>query len=167
MSEPLLWWGFALMAAAFITLALEVFVPSAGLISIISGALAIAGVVCFWRVSPVWGVTSLVALMILAPLAIAFLLRVWPETYVGRKMILGDDADERERAESARASGAAERTELLGRTGVAITDMHPVGMVRIGDERIEASSEHGAIDEGARVRVTAVEGRRVVVRAID
>lgn len=166
MSEPLLWWGMALMAAAFITLALEVFIPSAGLISIISGALAIAGVVCFWRVSPAWGVTSLVALMILAPLAIAFLLRIWPETYVGRKMILGDDAEERERTESARATDAAARRDLVGRTGVALSDMYPVGTVRIGDERIEASSEHGAIDAGARVRVTAVEGRRVVVRAI-
>ena len=163
MSEPLLWWGIALFAAAFIVLVL---VPSGGVISVVSGVLAIAGVVCFWRVSPMWGVSGLVALMILAPIAVAFLLRIWPETYVGRKMILAESDEESAQRMGATAQEQEDRRTLVGAEGVALTDMHPVGVVRVRGERIEASSEHGAIDEGARVRVTAVEGRRVVVRAI-
>ncbi|TVQ64438.1 MAG: hypothetical protein EA379_01395 [Phycisphaerales bacterium] len=166
MSEPMLWWGVALFGAAFVVLILEAFVPSAGVISVVSGMLAVAGVVCFWRVSPLWGVSSLVALLILAPIAVGFLLRIWPDTYVGRRMILSDTDEETAERAGATAQEAEGRRSLVGVEGVALTDMHPTGVVRIGAERIEASSEHGAIDEGARVRVTAVEGRRVVVRAI-
>ncbi len=61
---------------------------------------------------------------------------------------------------------ALPRPELIGKDGVAVTDLRPSGTVLLGDERIDAVSEDGYIRAGAAVRVTRAEGYRHVVRAI-
>jgi membrane-bound serine protease (ClpP class) len=56
------------------------------------------------------------------------------------------------------------RTDLLGKTGYALTPLRPAGTVAIGNERIDAVTEGGFIPENAAVKVIEVEGVRVVVR---
>lgn len=167
MTDPLLWWGLGLFAGAFFVLFLEVFIPSAGLLGLLAAGLAIAGVVCFWIVSPAWGASSLLALLVLAPLAIAFMFKIWPDTYVGRRIILssgGSDEDDPDAAEATPAP--APLRALVGAEGAALSDLRPVGSVRINGERHEAQSEHGLIESGSRVRVTGVVDNRIRVREI-
>lgn len=168
MNETLLLWGFGMFAAAFLLLVIEMFVPSAGIIGALSGVLAIVGVVCFWRVSTTWGLSSLLALMVLAPLTIGFALKVWPDTPIGRRMILGARSEEeraRERADE--AARAEERREaLIGAEGVAVTDLRPVGTVKIEGERVEALAQGGMIAKGDRVRVYDVQGNQIKVRGV-
>ncbi len=163
MNEPALWWGIGLFAGALAIAFLELFIPSAGILTILSGALAIAGVVAFWSVSPLWGVISLLALVILVPLLVAFLLRIYPDTPIGRRMILSSDND----AHSGNDAPGSPHAALLGLTGEAISELRPVGMIRVDGQRLEALSEQGVIDIGAPVRITAVEGARIRVRRIE
>jgi membrane-bound serine protease (ClpP class) len=56
--------------------------------------------------------------------------------------------------------------ELLGKTGVAVTDLHPVGTARFGDRHVDVVAENFMIPEGTPIRVTAVQGSKVVVRPV-
>lgn len=165
--EPLLLWGFGLFAAAVVLVFIEVMIPSGGVIGLIAGVVALVGVVNFFRVSVVWGMSSLLALLVLAPLTISYALKVWPHTPIGRRMILGSDVeDEEAEAErrKERQEEEAKRKALIGARGAALTDLRPVGTVRIENRRYEANAEGGMIEAGATVRVTDVQGNRLKVR---
>lgn len=58
-----------------------------------------------------------------------------------------------------------EKPELLGQTGVAHTDLRPSGTAIINSERTDVVTEGPLIQQGASVKVVALEGIRVVVRA--
>ena len=58
------------------------------------------------------------------------------------------------------------RRDLVGREGVALTPLRPSGLANIEGERIDVVTEGGYALAGAGVRVTKVEGGRVVVRVI-
>lgn len=62
------------------------------------------------------------------------------------------------------------RRALVGAEGVALTDLRPVGKVRLenvpGDD-FEARVEGFALDRGARVRVVEVRSGRLVVAAVE
>jgi membrane-bound serine protease (ClpP class) len=59
-----------------------------------------------------------------------------------------------------------ERPELLRQTGTAFTQLRPSGTAIIGGKRVDVVTEGQLIERGAPIQVVAVEGMRVVVRAI-
>lgn len=61
----------------------------------------------------------------------------------------------------------AERPDLLDQEGTAHTALRPSGTAVFAGERVDVVTEGSLIDEGTPVKVVAVEGIRVVVRAID
>lgn len=167
MNESMLLVGLGLIALAIVLMVVELFVPSGGVIAIVAGIVAVAGVVVLFREDTTWGLAGLLALLVLAPTAFAFGLKIWPHTPVGRRMLLGtrsEDDLERERQEAQRQR--EQWQTLLGREGVALTDLRPVGAVRIDGRRYDALSETGLIEAGARVRVTVVDGLQIKVRQI-
>ena len=54
--------------------------------------------------------------------------------------------------------------ELVGRDGVALTDLRPAGTARIGSERVDVVTEGEYVAQGSPVRVIRSEGYRHVVR---
>jgi membrane-bound serine protease (ClpP class) len=62
-------------------------------------------------------------------------------------------------------SGVEAADHLVGRSGVATTDLRPSGTARFGDERRSVVADGPAIEAGQAIVVTAVEGYRIVVRA--
>ena len=68
-----------------------------------------------------------------------------------------------------RATGyesAETRSDLVGMTGKAITDLRPSGTALFGDERVDVVSESEWITEGTPVKVVSAEGYRHVVRPL-
>jgi len=65
------------------------------------------------------------------------------------------------------AIGGLENTrhDLLDQGGVAKTDLRPSGMAEINGERVDVVTEGSLIEAGTPLKVVAVEGLRVVVRA--
>ena len=55
---------------------------------------------------------------------------------------------------------------LDGLTGVADTDLHPSGWVKIGEQRVFVVSEGGFIDQGKEITILSVDGNRVLVREL-
>jgi membrane-bound serine protease (ClpP class) len=59
-----------------------------------------------------------------------------------------------------------ENSALLHQSGVAQTTLRPCGTAMIGGKRVDVVTEGGMIDPGTPLKVVAVEGMRVVVRAV-
>jgi membrane-bound serine protease (ClpP class) len=55
---------------------------------------------------------------------------------------------------------------VIGIKGTAATRLNPSGLVQIGDQRLEAISRDGMIEEGAQVQVVADDAFRIVVRRV-
>ena len=71
------------------------------------------------------------------------------------------------KSETSRETGylsAPEREELVGRIGVAATDLRPSGTAIIDDERVDVVTEGPWIEEGSKVVVLHAESYRHVVR---
>jgi membrane-bound serine protease (ClpP class) len=62
---------------------------------------------------------------------------------------------------------APSRVDLVGRGGVAVTDLRPSGTARIGDERLDVVTEGEYVRQGSPVQVVQSDGYRHVVRAVS
>lgn len=164
--DPLLVWGIALLAAALVLFALELFIPSGGLLGVVAGVAAVAGVIAFWKYNEWWGVSSTVLVLVTAPIAFNFAVKVIPHTPFGKRLILAEDDDELAR----RALEAQRETEavaaVIGATGIARTDLRPIGTAEIDGVRVEVLAEGGIIPEGSPVRVTGVVDNQIKVRLV-
>jgi len=61
--------------------------------------------------------------------------------------------------------GGAHEGAMLGRTGVALTDLRPAGAAEIDGERVDVVAEAGYLTAGTSIVVVVDEGYRRVVRA--
>ncbi|MEJ2187021.1 MAG: NfeD family protein [Gemmatimonadota bacterium] len=59
---------------------------------------------------------------------------------------------------------SAVRPELIGMMGVAVTDLHPAGVGRFAEERLDVVAEEGWIEAGTAIELVRAEGYRHVVR---
>ncbi len=74
---------------------------------------------------------------------------------------------ERSTSQEAGYLSAPDRSELVGRTGMALTDLRPSGTVAIDGERIDVVTEGPWIEEGREVVVLRAESYRHVVRRAE
>lgn len=160
-------WGLALLAAAALLVVVEVFVPSAGVIAITAGVTALAGVVVMFMDGWRSGVLGILIVVVLGPAVVGFALRIWPSTPMGRKILNADETEAQMEArlreeEEARGAGLA----LVGKEGVALTDLRPVGIIEVEGVRHEALAETVLIASGERVRVTRLDGSQIKVRGV-
>jgi membrane-bound serine protease (ClpP class) len=167
-----LFWGLILFGVALGIVALELVIPSGGLLGLLSGGAVIASVVSFFMYSATAGIVAILTYLILTPIVIVFGLKLWINSPLGRMVVLGGAVTEDEAPPpgppgsmaGAAAARAADLRHLVGAAGVTITSLRPVGVVRIGDHRIEALAENGTIDPGQPVVVTEVYDNQVKVR---
>ena len=64
-------------------------------------------------------------------------------------------------------TSSVRRNELIGREGVAVTDLRPAGTGLFDDERIDVVSESEWVEAGCPIRIVNSEGYRHVVRPIQ
>ena len=143
--------------------AVEVFLPSAGLIAVVAGLLGLAGIVCLFQENLGWGFAGIGAASVLAPAIFIFGVKLLPSTPLGRKMLFGEAGKHEPVIPE---DSGRELEPLLGAEGEAVTDLRPVGMARIEGQRIDVLSEVSFVPAGTRVRVVAVEGSQIKVRPI-
>lgn len=63
-------------------------------------------------------------------------------------------------------SSASDNTDLLGLEGVAITNLRPAGTGDFQGRKIDVVADGAFITKGAAIRITEVEGFRIVVKEI-
>lgn len=131
-------------------------VPGFGVAGIL-GVLALgAGAVAAWtELGPVWGGVTAFTSLIAAAVMLVWL----PKSRAGRKMVL--------RHNQADAVSQEDRSALVGRRGITVTPLRPIGRVRFGPDEIDVVTEGEYIDREQEVEVMVVEGALVVVRVPD
>ena len=166
--DALLIWGLALLALSLLLLVVEVFVPSGGVIAAVSAVCAIGGVGMLWKFETIWGISGLLTMLILGPMALAWGFKILPDTPMGRAILGGRSAEETEALRDAERNAMLSRKALVGLEGTALADMRPVGEVELvtGEDiqTIEALAEHDWIEAGQRVIVTSASGLEIKVR---
>ena len=83
-------------------------------------------------------------------------LKFFPESRMAKRFI----------SKSAVGELGVAKPELLDRTGVTITQLRPSGTAFINGKRTDVVTEGALIEQGASIKVVAVEGMRVVVREL-
>lgn len=138
----------------------EVFLVSFGVLFVGAAvAMLMAVVLAFTHHGSAVGWTFLIADAIVGPTAFLLALKTLPKTRFGKNMILsGSDPAEVKNAATDETLGA-----LLGKRGVALTDLRPSGYARIEGRRIDVVARGLPLAKDSAVLVVAVEQNRVVV----
>jgi len=159
-----LWVPVLLFIVGFLALFLELFVPAAGMIGAVGIGCMITGTVFGYRFfGNVVGSLFLTGTLIGTPAIIIVGLKVFPKTFVGKKLILRES----QKRESGFTSYTSERYEGLARKeGTAVTTLRPSGMIVIGSRKYSVVTSGEMIAKGEQVKVIKVEGSRIVVRKI-
>ena len=166
-----------LFVLGVVFLLLEVIIPSGGLLTLLALSSFGASV---WRAGATEGAGAAWALGIIAPiltLAILYFgVKYIPRTRLGRGLVLfrpgdegGEQAPTASQTDTVTAEGGTDEEHLqplLGKEGVAQSDLRPVGIVLIDGRRIDCVTEGAMVDAGSRVKIVAVQGNRVVVRRV-
>jgi len=146
-----------LIVAGAILLVLETVLPGfvAGILGVL--CLVAATIEAYMNFGPQTG--SLVLFGVLAGLTVGTLLwlKFFPQTPFARLFTSRHTVGEIH----------TERPELLNQTGAALTPLRPSGTAIIDGHRVDVVSEGAMIPRNTPIRVVAVEGMRVVVRAME
>jgi len=161
---------FILLGAGVILIAVDVFIfPGFGLLGVLGGVGGVGGV----YMSMIGGIPTLPdfaqAGAILSTSILIILITSWAllrhlphSSRLARSGVFLLDKGEREDG----WASASPRPDLLGREGIALTDLRPSGTVLLGEERVDAVSESEWIEDGTDIRVVSSEGYRLVVRPL-
>ncbi len=143
----------------------EVFIPSGGVLAVLSVAAFVCSVVCAFKVGPGWGIGITLATPIVMLVVVIKGLNIFPKTRIGRKMILQvpEEDDPPSAGIAAGSDGNPASSELVGQVGVARSVLRPSGSAQIGNRRCTVVTLGGYISEGTEVRVVEVRGNRIVV----
>ena len=163
--------GLILFVAGLVLIALEVFlVPGVGVLGFLGAAGVLGGLYMsllgelptagdFGRGAGILSTSILIVLVA----SWYFVRRLPSNRRLGRLGVFL-------RSETARATGyasAVRREELVGRPGIAATDLRPSGTGVFGGERIDVVSEAEWVQKGTAIQVVASEGYRHVVRPME
>ncbi len=142
-----------LMAAA------EIFVPGGVLGTLGAIAIVISIVLAFSRQGTAFGMAWLLAAIALTLLSIFAAARYVPGSPLGKKILLETD-------QAGISSSQEGLSDLLGKTGTALTDLRPAGAAEIESEKVDVVTSGEHIGRGKKVEVYKVDGNRVVVREV-
>ena len=152
----------ALIVAAMVLIVIEVLTPTFGILGAVATALLAVSVWQAFVLHAAFGWALLLAVVILVPVYVYVMIKWLPGSALGRKVFLqsapdgsGEGAPESDRLQS-----------LVGKAGVAETQLRPSGAARIDGQRIVALAESGIIRKGAAITVIKAEASNVIVREV-
>jgi membrane-bound serine protease (ClpP class) len=163
------WEELLLVGIGLVLLAVELFViPGFGVTGVLGIAALLAGLgLTLVGAGATWSAIVLavgrVGLSLLLAIGAAIvLLPVLPRLPVGRQLIL---RTEMAAQEGFTAPPAADR-QWLGKRGTAATPLHPSGLARFENERVDVVSDGDWVEPGEPIEVVRVDGNRIVVRRV-
>jgi membrane-bound serine protease (ClpP class) len=146
-----------LIAGVFL-FALEVMVPSAGILGVAAIGCILWSIVIAFQVHWIVGAIFLSVVVGLAFVLPGLFLKLWRRSPMGRSMFLEPPKSDAEEA-------PAPYEDLVGEAGKALTPLRPSGSAEIRGKRTDVVADGGVmILEGEKIIVTSVSGNRIAVR---
>lgn len=158
-------WAILLLLLGIGCLVLEMFIPSGGLLGVLAVLSIVAAIALAFMSGPVAGLVMTITVTLLIPIMLALAVRYWPETPLGRVILLRrpTGADE----VLPQTEGYRTINALVGKRGVAKSLMLPSGVVLVEGKTYDAVSNGLPIDPGQNVRVIGIDTQRLIVRVDD
>lgn len=152
--------GIVLLILGFILAAVEMVVPGFGLPGISAAVCLIAGIFCTADTAAEGALITLVVMALLAVM-LAAVLWLFSKGKLKSPLILRE-----EQKKDQGYISSADLNYLLGKKGVALTDLRPSGTGDFDDIRFDVISEGKFISKGAKLEIIRVNGSRLVVKEI-
>ena len=143
-----------LFAAGIVMLVGEMLLPTSGALGIMGCGAIIGGISVGFYIHQWIGVSLLLVVLALTPVAWTAVLHYWPRTPLGRGILLPP------------MDSTVQPPHVgLGQYGIAVSELRPMGWCEFDDARHEVRSETGVIPAGSKVKVVSIDGGRLIVRA--
>jgi membrane-bound ClpP family serine protease len=152
------------LLAFLVVIFLEMLLPSAGMLFILSVLLAAAAVIAGFMHSVYLGATMVVILVVSFPVLFALFSRIWPHTPMGRRLMIPAPSPESVLPQSTLEDSLV---QYKGAKAEVLSPMLPTGSIRIGDKILVATCESGAVEPGQWVRVVRIQMNRLLVVPVD
>jgi len=146
----------SLLVVGVLLIIIEVITPGFGVVGGSGIVSVVAAILLAWfQLGSREGLGAFLA----AAVAVAFVLRTFPKTRAAKAMVLQEGLD-------ARAPDPI-LSQLVGQHGVAVTPLRPAGAARLAAQLVDVVSEGVYVEAGTPVRVSRVEGNRVIVEPVQ
>ncbi len=156
-------WAIVLLILGLVFLVLEFFIPSGGALAVMCALSFLAAIVVGFMAGPATGATVLLAVCVIVPSAVGAAVRWWPDTPIGKLMLIQRPRSSDEVLPDTLAYRGLK--ELIGRRGQSKGLMVPSGMVLIDGKSYEAVSDGQPIEAHEPIIVISVSTQRLIVRA--
>ena len=153
--------GLAALGVVFV--ALEAFIPSAGVLGVLAAVSLLASILsAFWYGGLVVGTVFMALTFVGLFWLVQYLIKKWPTTLLGRLILVEPPPEEELLPDRSELHG------MVGRVGKALSLMLPGGFVEIDGKKFDASSGAGTVEEGTWIEVISVRnGTNLVIRPIS
>ncbi|MFM2093761.1 MAG: hypothetical protein RIS70_885, partial [Planctomycetota bacterium] len=157
-------WSLILLGIGLLIIGIEMFVPSGGLLGILSGLCILGAIIVGFTASLKFGLLMLIMVSVLLPVVFVLAVRYWPSTPIGRLIMIRPPTSD-EVLPDAEARRNLQR--LIGKWGIAKCQMLPGGVVTVEGRSYDAITDGTPVDPGQKVQVIAVRMNRLEVRLDD
>ena len=151
-----------LLVAALACVAMELFLPSHGVLALCAALLALGSIIMGYRAYPAAGILIGAVIVICAPIVFFYAIKLYPSTPMGKRVMLKTPPAS---VRDPFAQESARLGQLVGQRAVAATMLRPAGTIEVNGERIDAVSEAEVIVAGTAVEILRVNGLKVIVKA--
>jgi membrane-bound serine protease (ClpP class) len=148
-----------LIVAGLFLIGVEIFLPG-GIIGFIGGTCLLAAIVVgFVAFGMQAGILIALLVIILAGVCLVVWIKFFPKTRMGLSLTLSDNG-------KTFKSASTEFMDLLNKEGVVLSTLRPAGIAMVDGKRVDVVADGSWIESGKPIKVTRVEGVRILVREI-
>lgn len=155
-------YGLVLLAVAAAFFVVEVFLPTGGLLGVLSGLAAVAGVFCLFKMNTTLGAVGAGVVLLATPVLLVLAIKIWPDTPFGQWVTHRNEPPASDQPDAPAPDGHAEIAP--GDTGRTVTPLRPVGVCLLNGRRRECYARSGSIDPDVEVEVVSISRNEVHVR---
>jgi len=155
--------GYALIFLGFLLLVAELFIPSHGVLGVLSLAALAVGVALTYKHSERVGTLTMIGVFVAIPIILSIILPYWSRSPIGKRLVM----ETPDPLAGAAVSTALDLERLRGRVGKTLSSLRPAGVVDFDGKRTDALTEGMMVDPGRWVKCIDIKAGKVIVRPVE
>lgn len=150
-----------LFGLGLLLLLAEAFVPGFGIAGISGIVLMVIGIIMTAR-TLFEAMVMVIILLLIVALFVWIILRSARKGKLAKKLILWNAARHEEGFRT-----SPDLTTLVGQEGIAVTVLRPAGTGDFSGQRLDVVTDGTYLEQGTRIKIIRIEGRRIVVKPLE